>query len=199
MLCSRQNNRSIQVFMSYSIGIFDQKSSNKPAQLQRQARKVFLRATSFTIVVYRAWITKALTRLRGCTDWSVPLLFSWKICIFYSTGQMHFFSKLASVDFYFSNCFEKLFKENHQSIKQFGCRSGLAFSGPDLGLSCFKDTRMQQSQNFSWQDPWLDTFFIIFVGYFRPRKYLIFCRNISASKLIGGGIPPDHTEKQSFN
>ena len=60
-----------------------------------------------------------------------------------------FFSKLASVDFYFSNCFEKLFKENHQSIKQFGCRSGLAFSGPDLGLSCFKDTRMQQSQNFS--------------------------------------------------
>ena len=50
-LSSRQNNRSKQVFMAYSIGIFDQKSSNKLTQLQRQARKVFLRATSFTIVL----------------------------------------------------------------------------------------------------------------------------------------------------
>ena len=43
-----------KIFMACSIGIFDQKSSNKPAQLQRQARKVFLRATSFTFVLYRA-------------------------------------------------------------------------------------------------------------------------------------------------
>ena len=56
------------------------------------------------------------------------------------TARMHrliraFVIFMKKVDFYFSNCFEKLFKEYHQSIKQFGSRSGLAFSGPDLGLS----------------------------------------------------------------
>ena len=50
-LSSRQNNRSKHVFMAYSIGIFDQKSSNNFHSYRDKLGKYFLRATSFTIVL----------------------------------------------------------------------------------------------------------------------------------------------------
>ena len=44
---------------------------------------------------------------------------------------------------------KKLFQEYHQSVKQFGCRSGQTISRPDLGPNCWQrlsadDTRRQE-------------------------------------------------------
>ena len=38
--------------------------------------------------------------------------------------------------FFFKNNFYKIFQEYHQSVKQFGSRSG--FVGPDLGPNCLQ-------------------------------------------------------------
>ena len=71
---------------------------------------------------------------------NMHFLFNWSNAFFQNWHQLIFIFQIVSKSY---------LKENHQIIKQFGCRSGLAFSGPDLGLSCFKDTHMQQSQVFS--------------------------------------------------
>ena len=45
---------------------------------------------------------------------------------------------LLSADFFKINFFEKVFQEYHQSVKQFGCRSGLTFVGPDPIRNCLQ-------------------------------------------------------------
>ena len=59
-------------------------------------------------------------------------------------------ASLSSADFFFKiNFFEKFFQEYHQSVKQFGSRSGPTIVGPDLGLNCLQkfsadDTSMKR-------------------------------------------------------
>ena len=47
---------------------------------------------------------------------------------------MHTF--MSSTDFFSAKLFKKIFQEYHQSVEQFGPKSGLTFVRPDLGPNC---------------------------------------------------------------
>ena len=53
-------------------------------------------------------------------------------------GNFHAF--LSSADFFQNQLFRKFYQESHQSVKQFGSRSGLTlhFVGPDLDPNCLQ-------------------------------------------------------------
>ena len=57
--------------------------------------------------------------------------------IYLSLGQFCMLF-LSSADFFKINFFEKFFHEYHQSVKQFGSRSGPTFVGPDLVTNCLQ-------------------------------------------------------------
>ena len=56
-------------------GFLSMSYQNQPAQLQRQAIIVNLHVASLDMIHSNKGITKALTRLCRCADWSAPLLF----------------------------------------------------------------------------------------------------------------------------
>ena len=45
---------------------------------------------------------------------------------------------LSSAEFFQNYLFQKLFQEYHQSVKQFGSRSGPTFCRPGLGPNCLQ-------------------------------------------------------------
>ena len=45
---------------------------------------------------------------------------------------------LSSADFFQNQLFKKFFQEYHQSVKQFGSRSGRHIVGPDLNPNCLQ-------------------------------------------------------------
>ena len=45
---------------------------------------------------------------------------------------------LSSADFFSKSTFENFFREYHQSVKQFGSRSGRHYFGPDLVSICLQ-------------------------------------------------------------
>ena len=45
---------------------------------------------------------------------------------------------LLTADFFQNHLFKKFFQEYHQSVKQFGSRSGPTFVGPDLSPNCLQ-------------------------------------------------------------
>ena len=60
-----------------SSGFATRSCSNKPAQLQRLARKLkFDLKQGLGMILSNKRITKVLTRLCGCAGWSAPLLFA---------------------------------------------------------------------------------------------------------------------------
>ena len=64
--------------------------SNWPAQLQKLARVLKFRLQNLRdIVLFNQRTTKALIRLRGCPDWSAPLLFAYDIRHIFSWPGSH--------------------------------------------------------------------------------------------------------------
>ena len=50
--------------------------------------------------------------------------------------------------FFFKLTLEKIFREYHQRVKQFGSRSGPTFSRPDLGTNCLQKL---SADDTNWQ------------------------------------------------
>ena len=58
-----------------------------------------------------------------------------------------FHAFMSSADFFKINFWGNFFQEYHQSVKQFGSRSGPTFVGPDLGPNCLQKLSADDTYN----------------------------------------------------
>ena len=70
-----------------SSGFSTKLDSNQPAQLQRI--EILLEASP-DMLLSNKWITKVLIKLRGCTGWSAPLLFTNSTTVVCFLRRVHF-------------------------------------------------------------------------------------------------------------
>ena len=86
------------------------------------------------------------------------------------------------------NFFEKFFQEYHQSVKQFGSRSGQCFVEPDLALNCLysrlsaDEISRQRELSLSYQSSSKGSFYKYQISHF---FFILFIYSISYLTTFG--------------
>ena len=81
-----------------------------------------------------------LVCLPNCTPYALNPMSDFTLCLL---GKC-FILFCHLLIFFKINFFEEFFQKYHQSVKQFGPRSGPPFVGPDLGSNCLQTTQLSR-------------------------------------------------------